>query len=701
MKKLAYLTLVALTVLVSACKKNEDEKVLSFEKTDVLFTYEEGETSLKAETSSELKDATSDADWCTATAKKNMLAIKVTENVAKEPRSASVTVKNGDGLSQKFNIVQNGAKYIFDASDLEIPAAGGSITAEYYAQNKGVVVVPTDVKWLKATATKDGFILTADPNETVVARTAKVSYAVSSKSGTFNVTQLGADPYLDTDAADIDASYEGDTYEFTFKSNTTATATCEADWVKVNVADNKLTVVVDMNYETEERSTTLNYGIAKTDISGSIAISQEAAPAVKKVISVIDAEEADVTELSVKSSASEASFIVKSNASWTAVSSADWVTVTPASKEYDKNQPVSETVTVKVAENPDGVARTATITVSAPDVEENGTIEITVNQAPSYKIEIEMKDITGTTATAEYTPNNDEYLYLTNLMAKEYWEEDTPEANAEYFIEYLAELGESFGMDLPTVIGILAYQGADSDDFDELDPETDYVTFAFVCDEEGNILSDVFTEGFTTGKDPWTYIGKGEWKDSFATEWFNMEEEPWAVDVYENDDTPGLYAVDTPYGPVGMASLFGLSVEECEGYEGGNWKHVRVLFDATDPTKVHMPFQEIGFCANSNYGWFSVGSEYNTSVISTGTLVNGKITFPANGMLKSMSKYNSGNLYYANVEGGFYLTIPAAGTTAAPKAVKKTSRFSVDMSRFSRKMDVKVPFKASGVRFSK
>ena len=136
MKKLAYLTLVALTVLVSACKKNEDEKVLSFEKTDVLFTYEEGETSLKAETSSELKDATSDADWCKATAKKNMLAIKVTENVAKEPRSASVTVKNGDGLSQKLSIVQDGAKYIFDASDIEIPAAGGSITAEYYAQNR-------------------------------------------------------------------------------------------------------------------------------------------------------------------------------------------------------------------------------------------------------------------------------------------------------------------------------------------------------------------------------------------------------------------------------------------------------------------------------------------------------------------------------------------------------------------------------------
>ena len=56
-----------------------------------------------------------------------------------------------------------------------------------------------------------------------------------------------------------------------------------------------------------------------------------------------------------------------------------------------------------------------------------------------------------------------------------------------------------------------------------------------------------------------------------------------------------------------------------------------------------------------NAGWF-------------GTLTNGTITFPAGGIVISMSEYNNGGFYLANRNGLFSIVLPNAQSNAPAKA---------------------------------
>jgi len=147
----------------------------------------------------------------------------------------------------------------------------------------------------------------------------------------------------------------------------------------------------------------------------------------------------------------------------------------------------------------------------------------------------------------------------------------------------------------------------------------------------------------------WQRKGLGTITDGLFMSLFSRPDITVHCNVYENVNTPGLYKIDG-FQCALVAAFYGISEEEMRQYEGGNWRNVKILIDATNPEKVSISDQDYGIQVNSHYGFIRIQSE------ATGKLVDNVITFPSNEMYVGFT--GLGDWYYGNVNGTFKIMLP-------------------------------------------
>lgn len=156
----------------------------------------------------------------------------------------------------------------------------------------------------------------------------------------------------------------------------------------------------------------------------------------------------------------------------------------------------------------------------------------------------------------------------------------------------------------------------------------------------------------------------GMWRDDLITGIFNssafvpgMMNAEHEVTIYERKDKENYYRIDNAYSETYVKSMV---VEQLAA--GVTCSNPSLIIDASDPDHVWMDLQSTGVdFGPSYYGLISVCSNVEEVISGAdnlyGTLKNGVIEFPANGLLLSLAGYSAG-LPYANASGKTRLILP-------------------------------------------
>jgi len=149
----------------------------------------------------------------------------------------------------------------------------------------------------------------------------------------------------------------------------------------------------------------------------------------------------------------------------------------------------------------------------------------------------------------------------------------------------------------------------------------------------------------------WKHKGEALVRDDILSSLFNLPvkyaEIKW--DIYERGDKPGYYKFTNLFHNV-LAATLGLSPDskDCKKYV--STPNAEFYIDASDSTKVLIPYQNMGLTLTSN-GEFWTGSVLPSGkVFGLGTLEGGIITFPAEGLVcgikdKALYKVNGSGLF--------------------------------------------------------
>ena len=207
----------------------------------------------------------------------------------------------------------------------------------------------------------------------------------------------------------------------------------------------------------------------------------------------------------------------------------------------------------------------------------------------------------------------------------------------------------------------LATINADGGFYDILKGLNAKTTYYIIVWATNGDLDGFALSSYTTDKLPyvWNSLGKGTLTDGFLLPDWSMEDATVACDVYEEQTTPGLYMV-TGFQLELAAIFYGVEdPSELLPYEGenANWWNAEIVVDATDPAAVKIEQQQYGIYTNSTYQYPLIWS------IADGTLADGAITFPANGLVVGYT--GNGKAYYANPNGTFKITLPEAAEAPA------------------------------------
>ena len=159
--------------------------------------------------------------------------------------------------------------------------------------------------------------------------------------------------------------------------------------------------------------------------------------------------------------------------------------------------------------------------------------------------------------------------------------------------------------------------------------------------------------------------GKGVWRDAIFSDMFAWEGRylETEVDVYERKDQKGFYRLGNVYS----AEFFTRLVEGDEAgkdaalvasYSSYIDKNAYIYLNATDPNRVYFPAQKTGF-SDPSMGNIMIASDVtevfgSASNLLYGTLKDGIVTFPKNGLLIGMAGY----YYFTNSSGKFRFVLP-------------------------------------------
>ena len=181
-----------------------------------------------------------------------------------------------------------------------------------------------------------------------------------------------------------------------------------------------------------------------------------------------------------------------------------------------------------------------------------------------------------------------------------------------------------------------------------------------------SVANNASSISFTVQMFAWEKVnGKGIWRDAIFSDMFAWEGRylETEVDVYERVDQKGFYRLNNVY----TAEYFTRLVEGDEagndpalvaGYSSYIDEKAYIYLNATDPDKVWFPAQKTGF-SDPSMGNIMVASDVtevfgSASNLLYGTLKDGIVTFPKNGLLLGMGGY----YYFTNSSGKFRFVLP-------------------------------------------
>ncbi len=169
--------------------------------------------------------------------------------------------------------------------------------------------------------------------------------------------------------------------------------------------------------------------------------------------------------------------------------------------------------------------------------------------------------------------------------------------------------------------------------------------------------------------------GKGIWRDAIFSDMFAWDGRylETEVDVYQRKDKEGFYRLNNVYSTEYFTRLVegDEAVEKdpsiVETYKSYIDEKAYIYLDATDPSRVYFPAQKTGF-SDPSMGDIMIASDVtevfgSASNLLYGTLKDGIVTFPKNGLLLGMGGY----YYFTNSSGKFRFVLP--GYEAADFAI--------------------------------
>ena len=529
-----------------------------------------------------------------------------------------------------------------------------------------------------------------------------------------------SEPKLNVDGLSLGAGNEvvvpaaGLDVTFSITSNLGYTVTSSQSWASVTPAavsneDGKdvktaVTVAVAANETAEAREAVIKVVTEKNPaLDYSFTVKQSAGnEPVSFCVTTTDLKEI-TAPIEVAEKATSASVIVVSNVSWTASSDQTWLTVSPASATIE-NEEVPTTVSFAVEANSVTEVRTAKVTFTAEGAE---PVVVSVSQAAKKDVSftITVENVTYKSAEINCVPSDGTAYYLLSCEKAAYVDQfttdaDLIQADMEYFYE---KYGESYTEHKYESYEQLFLEGLCSVGTEEwtpspLDPETEYVVYAFAVDAELNpITSTVPKVRFTTEAKPvenWNYYGKGKYTEGYLSGLFGLDAKQVEVDIYQDPNNENRFAMFNAYGPEMLVNWMfkeSVTIEQIEAAKGQLWDDTYYSYTIDFTTgEVVMPVQPIGFI-HPSYGAIEAGiaPEYKDP---NGSYADGVVTLQVNGAtlyLPNGAETSNGTTYYftGNLNGAFKIEMPtSAQSSAASKSVKPgritgLKNYSVDLSK--------------------
>ena len=150
---------------------------------------------------------------------------------------------------------------------------------------------------------------------------------------------------------------------------------------------------------------------------------------------------------------------------------------------------------------------------------------------------------------------------------------------------------------------------------------------------------------------PWVKMGTGKFREGWLCDVFTGNMFEIDVTVHSHKSKEGIYMVEEMLGWPYMTEFFGATQEELS--EQFSYTPSNIVIDCSNATQVTIEEQWSGITENSNgYGNFMIASA------EPGTLVNGVITFPKDGLTAKLVGLD--REFPANSQGTFRIMLPGA-----------------------------------------
>ena len=139
----------------------------------------------------------------------------------------------------------------------------------------------------------------------------------------------------------------------------------------------------------------------------------------------------------------------------------------------------------------------ATVFVGCKETPEVPPTPIDPVEKPDFVIEV--KNITDTSVEFTITPEDEEMTYIAMMTTKEYFDEfEDDEAYIMDDLTWFDNAAIEAGVDLSEYLKGVLKKGVISDTQDKLDPETEYIVYAFGLSNNGIVTTSLYKQTFTT-----------------------------------------------------------------------------------------------------------------------------------------------------------------------------------------------------------
>ena len=228
-------------------------------------------------------------DWCLLSAtegKSGTVTITVTakQNLTADERSASIVFTTNE-LNRTLVVTQKQKDaLILQKSLWEIPSSGGTFELTFMTNLNCQLSLPADAaSWISFTKTKglreEGATIVVKPNETLVARQARIEVVSESLKEFVTVYQSGEEPTLILGSHTVDIPYEGDEFSLQVTSNLNVSYTIlGGDWLHEvatkTISTNTYYFTADANPVRSERSCVIVFKDPDMGMEDSVRVNQ-------------------------------------------------------------------------------------------------------------------------------------------------------------------------------------------------------------------------------------------------------------------------------------------------------------------------------------------------------------------------------------------------------------------------------------------